>query len=47
LVIPLTRWAGCLAAVRQAGRYTLVGFTDATFKAMRVLEGGRNADWPF
>ncbi len=29
------------------GRYTLGGFTDATFTAMAVLEGGREADWPF
>jgi len=31
----------------ERGRYTLGGFTDATFKAMEVLEGGRNAQWPF
>ena len=31
----------------ERGRYTLGGFTDATFTAMKVLEGGRNADWPF
>jgi hypothetical protein len=31
----------------EKGRYTLGGFTDATFTAMAVLEGGRNADWPF
>lgn len=29
------------------GRYTLGGFTDATFEVMRVLEDGRNASWPF
>ena len=29
------------------GRYTLGGFTDATFTVMKGLEGGRNADWPF
>ena len=29
------------------GRYTLGGFTDATFTIMKVLEEGRNADWPF
>jgi hypothetical protein len=29
------------------GRYTLGGFTDATFAAMKVLEGGHNATWPF
>jgi hypothetical protein len=29
------------------GRYTLGGFTDATFEAMRVLEGGDSAGWPF
>ena len=29
------------------GRYTLGGFTDATFTAMAVLEGGRDATWPF
>jgi hypothetical protein len=26
------------------GRYRLGGFTDATFSAMAVLEGGRDAD---
>jgi hypothetical protein len=31
----------------QRGRYTLGGFTDATFTAMAVLEAGRNAQWPF
>jgi hypothetical protein len=31
----------------QRGRYTLGGFTDATFTVMDVLEQGRNADWPF
>jgi hypothetical protein len=31
----------------EKGRYTLGGFTDATFTAMAVLEGGRNASWPF
>jgi hypothetical protein len=31
----------------QRGRYTLGGFTDATFEAMRVLENGSNAGWPF
>ncbi len=31
----------------QRGRYTLGGFTDATFTAMQVLEGGRDAHWPF
>jgi hypothetical protein len=31
----------------EKGRYTLGGFTDATFTAMAVLEGGRNAGWPF
>jgi hypothetical protein len=29
------------------GRYTLGGFSDATFTAMTVLERGQNADWPF
>lgn len=29
------------------GRYTLGGFTDATFTAMAVLEGGSNEAWPF
>jgi hypothetical protein len=29
------------------GRYTLGGFTDATFTLMEVLERGRDADWPF
>ena len=31
----------------EKGRYTLGGFTDATFTAMAVLESGRNAEWPF
>jgi hypothetical protein len=31
----------------ERGRYTLGGFTDATFTAMKVLESGRNAEWPF
>jgi hypothetical protein len=31
----------------EKGRYTLGGFTDATFTAMDVLEAGRNAAWPF
>lgn len=31
----------------EKGRYTLGGFTDATFTAMAVLEAGRNAEWPF
>jgi hypothetical protein len=29
------------------GRYTLGGFTDATFAAMQVLENGQHARWPF
>ncbi len=37
------------SALRPAssGRYTLGGFTDATFTAIEVLEGGRHAAWPF
>ncbi len=31
----------------ERGRYTLGGFTDATFTVMKVLEDGRNAAWPF
>ena len=31
----------------QRGRYTLGGFTDATFQALRVLENGEGAGWPF
>jgi hypothetical protein len=31
----------------ERGRYTLGGFTDATFTAMKVLEDGREAAWPF
>jgi hypothetical protein len=31
----------------EKGRYTLGGFTDATFTAMAVLEAGQNAEWPF
>jgi hypothetical protein len=29
------------------GRYTLAGFSDATFSLMHTLEAGRDADWPF
>lgn len=31
----------------ERGRYTIGGFTDATFTVMEVLEGGRDATWPF
>jgi hypothetical protein len=31
----------------QRGRYTLGGFTDATFAVMEVLEDSRDAHWPF
>jgi hypothetical protein len=31
----------------ERGRYTIGGFTDATFTVMKVLEDGRNAAWPF
>jgi hypothetical protein len=31
----------------ELGRYTIGGFTDATFSVMKVLEDGRNATWPF
>ena len=31
----------------ERGRYTLGGFTDATFTVMQVLEDGRNAASPF
>ena len=31
----------------KRGRYTLGGFTDATFTVMDVFEKGQNADWPF
>jgi hypothetical protein len=31
----------------ERGRYTLGGFTDATFTVMKVLEDGRDAEWPF
>ncbi len=31
----------------ERGRYTIGGFSDATFTVMKVLEGGRNATWPF
>ena len=31
----------------ERGRYTLGGFTDATFSALAVLEVGGEADWPF
>jgi hypothetical protein len=34
-------------AAGQRGRYTLGGFTDATFTIMKVLEDGRNAGWPW
>lgn len=31
----------------RAGRYTLAGFSDATFNLMQTLEEGRDAGWPF
>lgn len=31
----------------RGGRYTLGGFTDATFTALKVLEAGKSARWPF
>lgn len=31
----------------EHGRYTLGGFSDATFRVMDVLENGQSADWPF
>ena len=31
----------------ERGRYTLAGFSDATFSIMQTLEAGRDADWPF
>jgi hypothetical protein len=34
-------------AAGEGGRYTLGGFTDASFTVMKVLEGGRNANWPW
>jgi hypothetical protein len=34
-------------AAGERGRYTLGGFTDATFTVMEVLERGRDAEWPF
>ena len=29
------------------GRYTLAGFSDATFSLIEVVEAGRRGDWPF
>ena len=31
----------------ERGRYTIGGFSDATFTVMKVIEDGRNATWPF
>jgi hypothetical protein len=31
----------------ERGRYSLGGFSDATFTVITVLEAGRNAAWPF
>jgi len=31
----------------QRGRFTLGGFSDATFEIMHTLEAGRSAGWPF
>ena len=31
----------------ERGRYTLGGFSDATFAAMKAVEEGRDARWPF
>ncbi len=34
-------------ATGSANRHEFGGLTDATFKAIPLLEAGRNADWPF
>lgn len=34
-------------ATGKANRHEFGGLTDATFKAIPLLEAGRNADWPF
>jgi hypothetical protein len=31
----------------QQGRYTIGGFSDASFTILKVLEDGRSAAWPF
>lgn len=31
----------------EQGRYTIGGFTDATFTVMKVIEDGRDVAWPF
>lgn len=31
----------------ERGRYTIGGFSDATFTVMKVIEDSRNATWPF
>jgi hypothetical protein len=31
----------------ERGRYTIGGFSDATFTVMKAIEDGRNATWPF
>ena len=41
------RYVSRVRTAPQRGRYTLGGFTDATFAAMKTLEDGRNATWPF
>jgi TROVE domain len=43
----LAGYAPSALAAGEGGRYTLGGFTDATFTAMAVLEAGRDAEWPF
>ncbi len=43
----LAGYAPSALAAGARGRYTLGGFTDATFTAMQVLEEGHNAQWPF
>jgi TROVE domain-containing protein len=43
----LAGYAPSALTAGQRGRYTLGGFTDATFTAMKVLEEGGNDVWPF
>jgi len=43
----LAGYAPSALASGEHGRYTIGGFTDATFTVMKVLEDGREVGWPF
>lgn len=45
--VDLAGYAASSLQAGEKGRYTLGGFTDATFAAMAALEAGRDARWPW